>query len=114
MQRRTVVSSFNTAILSKIRALDTGRLLRYSLITNSAGAASVATVRAAGTVYMPDYRTLTDSSVAAYRAAGIELWVWPVRDALEMAGAARLRPDVLVADDPVAAQRWLTPQRGCD
>lgn len=108
MGRRSVVSSVSSTVLAKIRQADSRHELRFALITDSTRSATVAEVSASGTVYMPDYRTLTPARVAAFHKAGIKLWVWPARTVSDYAAAYALHPDVIVADDPAALRRWLT------
>jgi len=107
MTGRTVVSSFDTAVLAMVRSQDTGGL-RYSLITDSRGAVSPDKARAQGTIYMPRYTTLSVDSVAAYHAAGLEIWAWGAANTeQEFAAMLALDVDVLVVDDPRRATAYL-------
>ena len=107
MSERTVVSSFDTAVLALVREqAATG--LRFSLITDSRGAVTPEEARAQGTIYMPRYTTLTQESVEAYHEAGLEIWGWGAANTEEeFAAMVALGVDVIVADDPRRATNYL-------
>lgn len=107
MTKKTVVSSTSAADLALIKKQPESAGLRYSLISYSTGSYSVATVKASGTVYMPDYHAVTRASVAAYQAAGVKVWGWPAANPTDYAALKALKVDVIVADDPAAARKWL-------
>ena len=107
MLERTVVSSFDPAVLALVRQQG-GAGLRYSLITDSRGAVTPEQARAQGTIYMPPYTTLTEESVTAYHAAGLEVWAWGAANTEdEFAAMVALGLDVIVADDPRRATTYL-------
>lgn len=107
MTGRTVVSSFDPAVLAMVRSQDTGGL-RYALITDSRGAVTPDQARAQGAIYMPRYTTLSADSVAAYHAAGLEIWAWGAANTeQEFATMLALDVDVLVVDDPRRATAYL-------
>lgn len=112
MTGRTVVSSFSARGLGTIRkAGDAAGMvsLRYSLISSSTGGLPVTTVRAAGTVYLPSYTSVTANRVAEYRAAGVAVWVWGVRTPEDLTRASKLGADALIVEDPRTALASLRP-----
>lgn len=111
MAERTVVSSFDTAVLALVRDQGTAGL-RYALITDSRGATTPEQARAQGTIYMPRDSTLTPESVEAFHAVGLEVWAWGAADTpAEFAAMVALDVDVLVADDPRRATSYLRSQQ---
>jgi glycerophosphoryl diester phosphodiesterase len=99
MQKRTVVSSISPKILNLIKRYDTKKAMRYSLI-QSGPLHSVSEVAAMGSVYMPQYTSLTPDYVQALHDRGVQVWAWPIRTEADREAALALGVDVLVEDDP--------------
>ncbi len=108
MADRTVVYSFSTTTLNTMKRQPADVGFRYGLISSPGAAVSPPTARAAGTVYAPNWRDLTLAKVAAYRAAGVSLWVWASPD--RYAYVRDLGVAVMIVDNPKAAVTWRNAQ----
>jgi glycerophosphoryl diester phosphodiesterase len=53
-----------------------------------------------GSVYMPQYTSLSRAYVQALHDRGVHVWAWPIRTEADREAALALGVDVLVEDDP--------------
>lgn len=108
MASRTVFYSFTTTPLNRIKKQPGVAGLRFGLISAPGAAVSPSAARAVGTVYAPNWRDLTTSNVAAYKAAGLKLWVWAAPE--QYANVRNLGVDVMHVDDAKRAVAWRNAQ----
>lgn len=101
---RTVVYSFDKPPLDTMKRQPADAGIRYGLISRIGQAVTPAAARAVGTVYSPNWRDLTAAKVAAYKAAGVDPWVWASPDIYDRVAGYGVR--VVIVNDVKGAAAW--------
>jgi len=97
---RTVVLSFDHALLRAVRALAPS-LVTMPLVDRADDLAALARREEAAWIG-PRHTLLTPEAVAAARAAGARVFAWTANDAAEQDRLARMGVDAIGTDDPAA------------